>query len=268
MVSYLKKNGKIFDSHFHIFDKQFPISPNQGFIPEEFTCDDYKKQTKDMNIIGGTIVSGSFQKFDQTYLIAALEKMGSGFTGVTQLPISTGHEELLRLHKAGVRGVRFNFRRGLSTNIEGLESFANRIYELFKWHVELYIDSKELEGLFDKILRLPAVVIDHLGLSKAGFSTLLKLVERGVKVKASGFGRVDFDSVEAIRKLIQVNPQSVMFGTDLPSTRAPRPFQKQDIEMIAQAFDVQDARNILYKNALSFYHPHNGEIEDITKRRL
>jgi predicted TIM-barrel fold metal-dependent hydrolase len=264
MDSYLKKGGKIFDSHFHIYDKQFPISSNQGFIPEEFTCDDYKKQTQDMNIIGGTIVSSSFQRFDQTYLIAALKKMGPGFVGVTQLPVSTGNEELQRLHRAGIRGVRFNFRRGLSSNMDGLESFAKRIYERFKWHVELYIDSKELQGLFDQILRFPAVVVDHLGLSKTGFPVLLKLIEQGVKVKASGFGRVNFDSVEAIGKLMAIDPQSVIFGTDLPSTRAPRPFQKQDIETIAHTFDEQAACNILYKNALSFYHPHN-DIDGITK---
>ena len=42
-------------------------------------------------------------------------------------------------------------------------------------------------------MSLPAVSIDHIGLSKAGFLTLLKLAEKGVRVKATGFGRVDFD---------------------------------------------------------------------------
>jgi hypothetical protein len=42
-------------------------------------------------------------------------------------------------------------------------------------HTELYVDSTELAGLFDTLVSLPAVSIDHLDLSKAGFPTLLKL---------------------------------------------------------------------------------------------
>ena len=43
----------------------------------------------------------------------------------------------------------------------------------------------------EMLVSLPAVSIDHLGLSKAGFPTLLRLAEKDVRVKAAGFGRVD-----------------------------------------------------------------------------
>jgi predicted TIM-barrel fold metal-dependent hydrolase len=246
----------IFDAHFHIFDYQYPIIPNQGFAPDEFTVDDYHKRTEGLNITGGAIVSGSFQEFDQSYLKAALKQMGPGFIGVTQLPASTGKEELLDLHQAGVRGVRFNLRRGITEGFDNLEDFANRIYEQLGWHTELYIDAQKLTDLYEQINCLPSVVIDHLGLSKSDFSVLLKLVEQGgVRVKASGFGRLDFDPVEAIRKLMAVNPNSVMFGTDLPSTRTPRPFKRQDIKSIRNVFDEPAVRKILYQNAVSFYQP-------------
>jgi predicted TIM-barrel fold metal-dependent hydrolase len=255
MASCLEKDMKIFDSHFHIFNHRFPISSNQGFLPDEFTCDDYKKKTQKLNIIGGAIVSGSFQEFDQSYLKAALKKMGSAFVGITQLPHSTGKEKLLELQQAGVRGVRFNLRRGIMEDIDGIEDFSNRIYEQLGWHAELYVDGKQLADLYERIIHFPSVVIDHLGLSKAGFPALLKLVEQGARVKASGFGRLDFDAIEAIRKLMAVNPNSVMFGTDLPSTRALRPFKRQDIKSIMNAFDEPAARKILYRNAVSFYQP-------------
>ena len=32
---------KLFDSHFHIIDGHFPLVPNDGYIPDEFTCADY-----------------------------------------------------------------------------------------------------------------------------------------------------------------------------------------------------------------------------------
>ena len=44
-----------------------------------------------------------------------------------------------------------------------------------------------------------------------------------------------------------------MFGTDLPSTRAPRPFEDADIALIRDTFEDRMAEKILYSNALDFY---------------
>lgn len=38
-----------------------------------------------------------------------------------------------------------------------------------------------------------------------------------------------------------------MFGTDLPSTRAKRPFSEQDIELIQKHFDEETQEKIFYK---------------------
>lgn len=62
---------------------------------------------------GGAVVSGSFQGFDQDYLVAALKELGPSYVGVTQLPFSVSAEEILRLHRGGVRAIRFNFKRGV-----------------------------------------------------------------------------------------------------------------------------------------------------------
>ena len=67
-----------------------------------------------------------------------------------------------------------------------------------------------------------------------GFEDLKALVKQGVYVKAKGFGRIEVEPI-AIKELIDINPDAIMFGTDLPSTRAKRPFSEQDIELI-QAF--------------------------------
>ncbi|HRH76294.1 MAG TPA: hypothetical protein PK129_03020 [Cellvibrionaceae bacterium] len=72
MTSAAPLQWPVFDSHFHIIDKQFPLIPNQGFVPEEFTCADYRSAMGEYNLMGGALVSGSFQGFDQDYLIAAL----------------------------------------------------------------------------------------------------------------------------------------------------------------------------------------------------
>lgn len=247
---------KIFDSHFHIIDKRFPLVPNDGYLPDEFSCEDYLGRTKSFHLAGGAIVSGSFHAFDQTYLTDALQQLGPCFVGVTQLPASVSDQEVLKLHGAGVRAVRFNLKRGGSEKVEHLDRLARRVHEIAGWHVELYIDSTDLPPLFNTLIHLPAVSIDHLGLSKSGFAALLALVERGAHVKATGFGRVDFFDVRAVLKEIcAANPHSLMFGTDLPSTRAARPYSDEDLRLIPEALGEETARKVLHDNAVAFYRP-------------
>jgi predicted TIM-barrel fold metal-dependent hydrolase len=249
------RNYRIFDSHFHIIDRRFPLVPNQGYLPDDFSSDDYLSRMKGYNLAGGAIVSGSFQAFDQSYLRAALAQLGPNFVGVTQLPASVSDAELLDLDGAGVRAVRFNLKRGGSEGVEKLAVMARRVHELVNWHVELYVDSRDLVGLFDTLVALPAVSIDHLGLSGEGFGVLLKLAERGVRIKATGFGRVDFDVRVALRELYAANPAVLMFGTDLPSTRAPRPYTDEDLLLVVEVLGEEGARAVLCDNAMAFYHP-------------
>jgi len=244
---------KVFDSHFHIIDKRFPLVENQGYLPAEFTISDYLKRTENYQIVGGAVVSGSFQAFDQSYLLAALAELGPGFVGVTQLPETVSDEELIRLDRAGVRAVRFNLKRGGSTEVKYLERFSRRVYEIVGWHVEVYVDSQDLPDLTGILIQLPAVCIDHLGLSAEGLPPLLALVEKGVFVKATGFGRVDFPAKDVIQKIIAVNPAALVFGTDLPSTRAPRPYCDDDYFLLVEALGEATARHVFYDNASKLY---------------
>lgn len=248
----------IFDSHLHIIDPAFPLTPNKGFLPDPFTVDDYLRKARPLGVAAGAVVSGSFQAFDQGYLLNALERLGPTFAGVTQLPASVPDAEIIRLNGKGVKAVRFNLKRGGSESVEHLESFARRVYDLAGWHVELYVDSRELPELKETLLRLPAVSIDHLGLSKEGFPTLLRLAESGVRVKATGFGRVDFPVADGLRAIHAANPFALMFGTDLPSTRAPRPFETGDIELLVDALGEKGAEMALWLNALGFYRVKPG----------
>ncbi|TWF33627.1 putative TIM-barrel fold metal-dependent hydrolase [Chitinophaga polysaccharea] len=245
----------IFDAHLHIIDHRFPLQPNQGFLPSEFSVADYQQQVAPLHVSGGAVVSGSFQGFDQQYLLEALKQLGPAYVGVTQIPASTTDEEIIALHEAGVRAVRFNVQRGGSESVKYLEQLGLRVYDLVKWHVELYVDSRQLPGLSTTLRKLPAVVIDHLGLSKSGFKHLLQLVEKGARVKATGFSRCDFDVLTAMRQITAVNPGALLFGTDLPSTRAPRPFDIKDLQLILENFPEDIAAKICRENALALYQP-------------
>ncbi|MFC1740045.1 amidohydrolase family protein [Pseudomonadota bacterium] len=247
------RNQKIFDAHFHIIDPRFPLVPNRGYLPDRYTINDYRDRTKEYDIRGGALVSGSFQAFDQDYLVDALSHLGPGFVGVTQLPVTVSDEEILELDKAGVRAVRFNLKRGGSESVSYLDSLARRVHELSGWHTELYADAGDLEDLVPVLTALPAVCIDHLGLSAKGFKILLNLAEQGVQVKATGFGRVDFDVSEALKALYAANPVCLMFGTDLPSTRAKRPFSDRDYQLVGDSLGEQAVERVFWSNAVRFY---------------
>lgn len=222
-------------------------------MPPRYAVDDYIKETSDLHIGGGAIVSGSFQGFDQGYLLKVLTQLGPNFCGVTQLPDTVTDEEIMKLHHHGVRALRFNIKRCGGMDVGKLEKFARRVHDLVGWHCELYIDAKGLPDLASTIETLPAVSIDHLGLSEEGLPHLLKLVDKGVRVKASGFGRVELNVENALKKIYDTNPDALMFGSDLPSTRAKRPFEYGDIELIQQLFDYQAAEKIFYSNAIKWY---------------
>lgn len=249
----------IFDSHFHIIDPRFPLVPNQGYIPEPYGIEDYHTRTAPFHMRGGAVVSGSFQAYDQGYLLEALRCLGPTYVGVTQLPVDVSDEIILSLHKLGVRAVRFNLRRGGTEQLNWLEEMARRIFYLAGWHIEVYVDSRDLPSLAPRLVDLPKVCIDHLGLSQAGFPELLRLVEQGVYVKASGFGRVDMDVPTALREITRRNPHALLFGTDLPCPRAPRAFQDTDVSLVLETLGEEVARHVFLENALALYQPRLGQ---------
>lgn len=243
----------LFDAHLHIIDPRFPLETSAGYLPPVFTVHDYRERTAHLGVVGGAVVSGSFQGFDQTYLLDALHLLGPGFVGVTQLPVTATDEQVLALAGAGVRAVRVNVRRGGSETLEHLDTLARRVHELAGWHTEIYVDARDLSDLAATVGALPKVSIDHLGLSKAGLPDLLRLVERGVYVKATGFGRGDLNVPAALRALSQAHPAGLMAGTDLPSTRAPRPFADADLDLISESVGENLAAAVLQGNARALY---------------
>ena len=244
---------KVFDAHFHIINPKFPLVENAGYLPPKFDVEDYRNATKNYEIIGGAVVSGSFQAFDQEYLIDALQTLGNNFVGVANIPADIKDSELDRLAEANIVAVRFNVKRGGSEKIEHIEKLSKTLYDKYNWHTELYIDSKDLSSLKSTLQNIPKFSIDHLGLSKDGLNDLYYWIEKGVKVKATGFGRLDFDPIPVMKKIYEINEKALMFGTDLPSTRAKVPFSDKDVELLVANFTEEELDHILYKNALECY---------------
>lgn len=244
---------KIFDAHFHIINPDFPLVENNGYLPPNFTINDYAKSTKELKITGGAVVSGSFQAFNQGYLIDALQALGPQYCGVANIPFDMPMSKLIELKNANIRAVRFNLKRGGSEKLAHMKKLSNKLFDEFNWHTELYVDSVDLPELSSHLKSLPKFSIDHLGLSKRGLLDMYKWAEKGIKIKATGFGRIDFPVLETLKKINEINPHCLMFGTDLPSTRAKIPFSEKDIQLFKDHFSLEEQNRIFYQNAQSWY---------------
>lgn len=244
---------KLFDAHFHIIDPRYPLVPNQGFLPASFTAEDYLNRLKGIELLGGAVVSGSFQGFDQEYLVDTLKLLGPQYVGVANIPKDISRKDLDRLHESGVKAIRFNLFRGSNVELDEMEYLCTKLFSEYGWHAEFYLDGKDIPDLLPLLRRLPKISIDHLGMRSGGLKTLYGMAEKGVRIKATGFGRLDFDPIPAMKKIHSINPQALIFGTDLPSTRAAVPFSLKDIDLINSNFSENEQEKIFYSNAKEWY---------------
>jgi predicted TIM-barrel fold metal-dependent hydrolase len=244
---------RLFDSHFHIIDPRFPLVPNQGYTPPAFTLADYLALARPLGVAGGAVVSGSFQANDQSYLMDALSRLGPGWVGVTQLPADVSDAEMARLDGIGVRAVRFNVQRGRTGSIDDIVALAVRAHAVAGWHAEIYADAAALKPHVAKLAKLPQLCIDHLGMTAAGVPVVLELVDAGCKVKATGFGRVELDVPRTLEAIARKSPAALVFGTDMPSTRARRPFESTDINLIERTLGPVLAAKVFWDNPRELY---------------
>lgn len=285
---------RVFDAHFHIIDDRFPLIPNQGYLPPSFLCADYHKfqhslsEEHQCELIGGAVVSGSFQGYDQSYLLDALQQLGGQYVGVVQMDPEAvvSDAALYALHAKGIRAVRFNFQRGViatsstssssstshDSKLSAIEAFIHRINDVVGWHAEFYIRSSSLTSssspLFKLLATAPKVVIDHLGMDvdeseeeRQGFDLLLELLGTGrnVFVKASGFGRLSVGAdanvlSSRLKALVAARPQGLVFGSDMPGTRARVPFNHSHMDVLVGAMIEGQARLVLNENGRHLYN--------------
>jgi len=271
---------KAFDAHFHIIDPRFPLVSNQGYMPPAYTATEYSEATKGfshLDVQGGAVVSGSFQLYDQDYLVDAIKQLGKGsYVGVTQLPLDepVDKNRIRELNNLGVRAIRYNITRGVAASTEDIRKQALEMYRISNWHAEFYIDTALLadQEHFALLGSLPVVSIDHVGFSALGLSNLIRLLKHRKDaalpsaVKLTGFGRY-LGSPEELRNsllaLFREFPETLIWGSDLPSTRARVPFDEPSavslIHECAQEVCSSEAavtvllQNIYWDNAERLY---------------
>src|SRR5687768_14290405 len=186
----------------------------------------------------------------QTYLMDILPKLGTGWVGVTQIPNDYPDAEIVKLNAIGIRAVRFNVFRGRIDSVDEIAALSKRAHAVAGWHSEIYADAAALKPHVDKLTKLPQFSIDHLGMTEEGLPVLLDLVAAGWKVKATGFGRVKMDVPKVLEAVARKSSDALVFGTDIPSTRAQRPFLASDIDLIEKVIGPDLAKKAFWDNPL------------------
>jgi 2-pyrone-4,6-dicarboxylate lactonase len=231
------------DAHCHVFGPghEFPYAPERKYTP----CDASKAQLfalRDrLGFERNVIVQATCHGSDNRALVDALEHSAGRARGVATVKRSVTDRELEALHRAGVRGTRFNFVKRLVdfTPKDELLEIAHRIAPL-GWHVVVYFEACDLPELWEFFTTLPTdIVVDHMGrpdVSKpstgAEFGLFLRLMREhpSVWTKVSCPERLSLtgppaldgerdayrDVVPFARLLVETFPDRVLWGTDWP----------------------------------------------------
>ncbi|MXP62022.1 amidohydrolase [Roseomonas sp. M0104] len=241
----------IFDAHFHIFDARFPAPGHDGFAPPAFTVAQYRAAVAVLGVTGGVLVAASTHGLDPEPLLAALKELGPGFVAVAAADPAMTDTRLRELAARGVRGLRFNlYRNMVDGSPESALDLADRAHAAAGLHAQFYADAALLRPLLPRLRGMAGrLVIDHLGMTEAGLPVVLELAAAGAKVKATGFGRVELDVAPALERIAAAAPSALIFGTDLPSTRARRPFEPADMALLRRIAGAAPFR----ENAAAFY---------------
>ena len=223
------------DAHCHVFGpaSQFPYHPKRKYTP----CDAPKQKLFELRDYLGfernVIVQASCHGTDNAALLDALQTGGELARGVAVVNPDITQAELEKMHRVGVRAVRFNFVKRLvdSTPREVFIGIAEKIRP-FGWHIVVYFEAPDLQELISFLLQLDhTIVIDHMGrpdvtkgIDHPDFQRFVKLLDDNPNfyTKVSCPERLtqqapDYSDVAPYaRLLVERFPQQVLWGTDWP----------------------------------------------------
>lgn len=224
------------DAHCHVFGpgEIFPYAPERKYTP----CDAPKEKLwalrDHLGFDRNVIVQATCHGADNRALVDALENSNDKARGVATVRRDISDEELNALHRAGVRGVRFNFVKRLVDVLpqDTLTEIAARIKSL-GWHIVIYFEAQELPELYEVFAGLPTtVVVDHMGrpdvskpIDGPEFELFIKLMRENPHIwskvscpeRLSQSGPPAYaDVVPFARRIVETFPDRVLWGTDWP----------------------------------------------------
>ena len=232
----------------------------------------YEVIRKRLGIAHTVVVQPTAYGTDNSCTLDAMKALGPGSRGVAVVDQTVTDEELDRLTKLGIRGIRFFMLPGGALPWDILETMAARVRE-FGWHVQLQLDGRNLPEREAILNRLPGtLVIDHVGkflepvpVSDPAFAVLKRLVENGrtwVKLSApyevSKVGPPHYDDVGALAKVLaKLAPERMVWATNWPHPTPPANKKPDDAVLLDMLLDwVPDEaarKKVLVDNPAKLY---------------
>jgi 2-pyrone-4,6-dicarboxylate lactonase len=225
------------DCHLHVFGDpaKFPDRhPNPVHRSLEANWSDALRMHQAVGFGRGVFVQPANYMTDHSYLLEALARVPrANYRATGIVDDSVSDQQLLRLHEAGMRGVRFNFVR--SFNMAPSPAVFQRCIDRIRgygWYVKIFIGAEELADHLDtfrNVTEVP-VLIDHMGRTTSAHParhTVLDLLRRdNVWMLLSNGHRMSkqassFDDMVVLgRELYAAAPDRCIFGTDWPHTHS------------------------------------------------
>lgn len=259
------------DAHCHVFGpgNVFPYAPNRRYTPDDAPKEMLKALHDHLGISRAVIVQASCHGSDNRAMLDALAWRPEHYRGVAILDENTPGTDIPIMHRAGVRGARFNFVKHLggSPDMTVFSNILRRIKPL-GWHVVLHVDAPDIIPLSDMMrgLTLP-FVIDHMGrvpakdgVDQKPLEALLDLAKLDrCWIKVSGSERIDMPpydkAIPIARKIVEASPSRVLWGTDFPHPNSTHEADEADlVDLLPKiAPDPAQQKALLVDNPAKLY---------------
>jgi predicted TIM-barrel fold metal-dependent hydrolase len=225
------------DTHVHVFERRYRLSPDRGYNPPESTLADLKRLHSTLGIDRVVFTQPSVYGTDNSAILDGMAALNAERPDrarcVVAITMNMSEDELARLDASGVRGVRLNTdnKGGMRIELGQISDLASRIAP-FGWHIEFLFPGKDILELMPTFAALKVPMsIGHFayqsasaGIGAPGFKALLELMRRGnTWIKISGANRVSatdlppYDDVKPMAQaLVEAAPDRIMWGTDWP----------------------------------------------------
>jgi 2-pyrone-4,6-dicarboxylate lactonase len=265
------------DTHVHVFEDKYPLSPGRGYNPPESTLDDLKHLHATLGIDRVVFTQPSVYGTDNSAILDGMNALNAETPnrarGVCAMTMNFTDAQLQELDDQGIVGVRLNIdnKGGMPLELDDLPELEAKIRP-FNWHIEWLFPGKDIVSLMPYFEKMTAPMsIGHFayqpaaaGIEAEGFQALLKLVRDGnTWIKISGANRVSatdlppYDDCQPMaRALIEANEDRVIWGTDWPHPNKyeVNPNDADPVEAFGQWVPDEDMRRkIMVTNSEAFY---------------
>jgi predicted TIM-barrel fold metal-dependent hydrolase len=225
------------DTHVHVFEAGYKLSPGRGYNPPDSTLADLKHLHATLGIDRVVFTQPSVYGVDNSAILNGMAALNAETANraraVVALTTDVSDDELAALDACGVRGVRLNTdnKGGMPIEMNAIPALAARIAP-FGWHIEFLFPGKDILELMSIFtgLKVPMSIAHFAyqpataGVAAPGFQALLDLMRGGnTWMKISGANRVSatdlppYDDVKPMAEaLIRAAPDRIMWGTDWP----------------------------------------------------